>query len=99
MSTDSSSNHDPPTGTTITLTHETNWWVAKDEETGVASQGKSRQEALENLDEALQGYHGDGALLATRISARWGLTPSTTPPTLSMTQGFSSNLSCYEETF
>ena len=60
MSTDSSSNHDPPTGTTITLTRETNWWVAKDEETGVASQGKSRQEALENLDEALQGYHGDG---------------------------------------
>ncbi|MCL9815304.1 type II toxin-antitoxin system HicB family antitoxin [Natranaeroarchaeum aerophilus] len=60
MSTDSSSNHDPPTGTTITLTRETNWWVAKDEETGVASQGKSRQEALENLDEALHGYHGDG---------------------------------------
>lgn len=60
MSTDSSTNHDPPTGTTITLTRETNWWVAKDEDTGVASQGKSRQEALENLDEALQGYHGDG---------------------------------------
>lgn len=60
MSTDSSTNHDPPTGTTITLTRETDWWVAKDEETGVASQGKSRQEALENLDEALQGYHGEG---------------------------------------
>jgi len=60
MSTDSSTNHEPPTGTTITLTRETNWWVATDEETGVASQGKSRQEALENLDEALQGYHGEG---------------------------------------
>lgn len=60
MSTGSSPNHDPPTGTTITLTREDEWWVAKDEETGVVSQGKSRQTALENLDEALQGYHGEG---------------------------------------
>lgn len=60
MSTGSSANHDPPTGTTITLTREDEWWMAKDEETGVVSQGKSRQEALENLDEALQGYHGEG---------------------------------------
>jgi len=49
-----------PTGTTITLTREDEWWVAKDEDTGVVSQGKSRQDALENLDEALQGYHGEG---------------------------------------
>lgn len=60
MSTGSSADHDPPTGTTITLTREADWWVAKDEGTGVTSQGKSRQEALENLDEALQGYHGEG---------------------------------------
>lgn len=60
MSTGSSANHDPPTGTTITLTREEEWWVAKDEEPGVVSQGKSRQEALENLDEALQDYHGEG---------------------------------------
>lgn len=39
----------------IRLTHEedSDWWVALDVETGVASQGKSRQEALENLDEAV----------------------------------------------
>jgi predicted RNase H-like HicB family nuclease len=60
MSTGSSANRDPPVGTTITLTREDEWWIAKDEETGVASQGKTRQEALENLDEALQGYHGEG---------------------------------------
>lgn len=60
MSTGSSTDHDPPTGTTITLTREADWWVAKDEETGVVSQGKTRQEALENLDEALAGYDGDG---------------------------------------
>ena len=36
-------------------------WSAIDEETGVASQGQSRQEALENLDEAVAGYHGEGS--------------------------------------
>jgi len=41
-------------GRTITLTREGEWWVAKDEEAGVASQGHSRTEALENLDEALE---------------------------------------------
>jgi predicted RNase H-like HicB family nuclease len=29
------------------------WWSAIDAETGVASQGSTRQEALENLDEAV----------------------------------------------
>ena len=45
---------------TITLTEEEGWWIAKDTETGVTSQGESRTEALENLDEALAGYHGEG---------------------------------------
>ncbi|MFC7076209.1 type II toxin-antitoxin system HicB family antitoxin [Haloarcula halophila] len=35
-------------------------WTAVDAETGVASQGRSRQEALENLDEAVEGYRGAG---------------------------------------
>jgi predicted RNase H-like HicB family nuclease len=34
-------------------------WTAKDEETGVASQGETRQEALENLDEAVALYRGE----------------------------------------
>jgi predicted RNase H-like HicB family nuclease len=37
----------------IKLTQEGDWWVAKDEEEGVASQGETRVEALENLDEAV----------------------------------------------
>jgi predicted RNase H-like HicB family nuclease len=45
---------------TITLTDEGDWWVAKDTETGVTSQGRTREEALDNLDEALAGYHGEG---------------------------------------
>jgi predicted RNase H-like HicB family nuclease len=31
------------------------WWVAWDEETDIASQGPTREEALDNLDEALEG--------------------------------------------
>lgn len=58
MSTDSET--DPPTGTTITLTRGENHWIAKDEATGVVSQGESRRDALANLDEALAGYHGEG---------------------------------------
>jgi predicted RNase H-like HicB family nuclease len=60
MTTDSRITDDLPTGTVITLTREGEWWLAKEEESGVVSQGKRRQEALENLDEALQGYHGAG---------------------------------------
>ena len=34
-------------------------WTAIDEETGVASQGDTREEALENLDEAVAVYRGE----------------------------------------
>lgn len=45
---------------TITLTDTGDWWVAKDTETGVTSQGRTRTAALDNLDEALEGYEGAG---------------------------------------
>lgn len=35
------------------LEEDDGWWSAIDEETGVASQGETREDALENLDEAL----------------------------------------------
>ncbi len=60
MSIDSSTEYEPPTGSTITLTRESDWWVATDEDTGVVSQGQTREDALTNLDEALAGYHGEG---------------------------------------
>ena len=47
----------------ITLTEEDDWWVAKDEnagEHGVTSQGQTREEALENLDEAIAVLNGEG---------------------------------------
>lgn len=64
MSTDanesSDGDHTPPEKITLTLGESRELWVARDEETGVASQGTTRQEALENLDEAVAGYHGAG---------------------------------------
>jgi len=54
MSTETSANEDPQEGRTITLTQaDDGWWVAHDEATGVTSQGETRQDALENLDEAV----------------------------------------------
>ncbi|WP_353633768.1 type II toxin-antitoxin system HicB family antitoxin [Halobacterium sp. NMX12-1] len=42
------------TGREIRLVEEDDgWWSAIDEETGVASQGATREEALMNLDEAV----------------------------------------------
>ena len=52
--------HTPPVEITLTLGESGELWVARDEETGVASQGPTRQDALENLDEAVAGYHGAG---------------------------------------
>ena len=49
------------TGREISLIeNDSGQWSAIDEETGVASQGETREEALENLDEAVAGYHGAG---------------------------------------
>lgn len=45
---------------TLTLAEDEEWWVARDEETGVTSQGRTREAALDNLDEAVAGYYGDG---------------------------------------
>lgn len=45
---------DPDDAGAVSLTLEGEWYVACDEETGVASQGKTRAEALANLAEALE---------------------------------------------
>jgi len=43
----------------IRLWREDGWWVAKDVETGVTTQGTSRAVALENLDEAVALHRGE----------------------------------------
>ena len=44
---------------TIIIQKEENWYVATAIESGVASQGKTIDEALENLSEALELYYED----------------------------------------
>ena len=48
------------TGRTIRLSEEDDgWWVARDEEAGVTTQGSTRSAALENLDEAVALQRGE----------------------------------------
>ena len=46
---------------TITIVKEENWYVATDVVSGVASQGKTLDESIENLKEALSLYYEDSA--------------------------------------
>lgn len=43
----------------IHLWREESWWIAKDVETGVTTQGESREAALANLDEAVALHNGE----------------------------------------
>ena len=44
---------------TVAVVKEDDWYVASCLENHVASQGKSREDALENLQEALELYYED----------------------------------------
>ena len=46
---------------TVSIQQEENWFVAKCLENNVASQGKTMDEAMENLKEALTLYYEDEA--------------------------------------
>jgi predicted RNase H-like HicB family nuclease len=46
--------HTPTANLPYLLWQEDKWWIAKDKKTGIASQGKTSREALENLDEAIE---------------------------------------------
>lgn len=43
----------------IRLWQEDGWWIAKDVDTGVTTQGESRTTALENLDDAVAVHTGE----------------------------------------
>ena len=45
----------------VVISQEEGWYIAKDTNSGVASQGKSIDEAISNLNEALELY-GDGII-------------------------------------
>ena len=48
---------------TAAITHEAPWYVARCLDVEVASQGESAEEALANLEEALELYFEDEVLL------------------------------------
>lgn len=61
---------------TITLTDDGDRWVARDTETGVTSQGPTHEAALDNLDEALAGYRGEGDPPSDEDLRKLGIDPA-----------------------
>lgn len=67
----------------ITLHREDDLWVATHEDTGVASHGETREEALENLDEAVALHRGEiGEPVTDEDLEEWGLDPEGAPDEL-----------------
>ncbi|MFC5136500.1 MULTISPECIES: type II toxin-antitoxin system HicB family antitoxin [Haloferacaceae] len=69
------------TGREIRLIEEEDGlWSAIDEETGVASSGETREEALEMLDEAVSLHTGEaGEPVTDEDLEEWGLDPDSVP--------------------
>lgn len=62
------------------IEEEDGWWSAIDEEAGVASQGETREEALDNLDEAVALHKGETGEPVTDEDLReLGIDPETVP--------------------
>ena len=48
-----------PTRISLELSKDGEVWLVRDEETGVATEGETRQQALEMLDDAVAAYKGE----------------------------------------
>lgn len=73
MSTDTDAERDsPPSPTRITLelAEDGEMWIVRDEETGVVTQGESREHALEMLDEAVSLHLGEAGEPVTNEDLR-----------------------------
>lgn len=71
---------DPPRREIHLVEEEGGTWSAIDEETGVASQGETRSEALANLDEAVALHKGEIGEPVTDADLRdLGLDPDAVP--------------------
>lgn len=57
------------------IENDDGWWTARDVETGVTSQGETREEALANLNEAVAGYEGAGREPTDAELREWGIDP------------------------
>jgi len=71
-----STKHEARRKITLTEGEDTDLWVAVDEETGVASQGETHVDALENLDEAVALHKGEiGEPVTDEDLREWGIDP------------------------
>lgn len=62
MSTDMESDGNgpqTPTHITLELSEDGEVWIVRDEETGVTTEGDTREHALEMLDDAVAAYKGE----------------------------------------
>ncbi len=73
------------------LIQEADWWVAGDDTTGVTSQGRTRETDLENLDEALAGFHGEGTRRPKKSFERRISIPKRMCQAISTTQCYSTS--------
>ena len=58
-SDDDPENAGVPTRISLELSDDGEVWLVRDEDTGVATEGETRQHALEMLDEAVAAYKGE----------------------------------------
>ena len=58
-SDDDPENPGVPTRISLELSEDGEVWLVRDEETGVATEGETRQHALEMLDDAVAAYNGE----------------------------------------
>ena len=58
-SDDDPENPGVPTRISLELSDDGEVWLVRDEETGVATEGETRQQALEMLDDAVAAYNGE----------------------------------------
>ena len=65
----------PPVNISLSLGESGDVWVARDRDTGVTSQGQTREAALKNLDEAVAGYHGAGKSPSDEELREMGIDP------------------------
>jgi predicted RNase H-like HicB family nuclease len=64
-----------PVNISLSLGESGDVWVARDTDTGVTTQGQTREAALENLDEAGAGYHGAGESPSDEVLSGMGIDP------------------------
>ena len=83
MSTETDRNEtDPsvPTHITLELSEDGEMWIVTDEETGVTTQGETREHALEMLDDAVGLFNGEIGESVTDADLReFGIDPYTVP--------------------